>query len=247
MQRVILASGSPRRRELLAMLGIPFEVVVSDAEECITSIDPMVVTRELSRQKAEAVAAGLMDSDGAKELPAVGPAGWDGMKELADSPDGAGGGVAGPGRCEETEYIIIGADTVVSVDGVILGKPRDREDAGRMILSLQGRSHMVYTGVTILRGRAGRMDAVSFVEGTKVNVAAMGEEEIRTYLDTDEPYDKAGAYGIQGAFARFIEGIEGDYFNVVGLPVHRLYSYLALNCQGVTEVIRMENGQSFID
>ncbi len=181
MQKIILASQSPRRRELFALLGLPFDILVPDTEEVITSSEPSEVTEELSRQKAEAAAQQV---------------------------DGG---------------IIIGADTVVSAAGKILGKPSDEEDAFRMIQSLQGKSHMVYTGVTILIKEKGKIREKTFSVGTKVCVAAMDEEEIRSYITTDEPYDKAGGYGIQGAFGKYIEGIEGDYYNVVGLPLHRIY------------------------
>lgn len=184
MKRMILASGSPRRKELLQMLEVPFEVLVSDTEEVITKNEPAEVTKELSYQKAMAV-AGQVD-----------------------------------------EGIIIGADTVVSIDGKILGKPADTKEAREMIHKLQGKSHMVYTGVTVIAKSGETVSVSSFAEGTKVNVASMTETEIEAYISTDEPYDKAGAYGIQGLFGKFIEGIEGDYFNVVGLPVHRLYEEL---------------------
>lgn len=184
MKKIVLASKSPRRQELLGMLGIPFEVKVSDTEEIITHTDPAKVTEELSLQKAEAVAR------------------------------------------EITEAIVIGADTVVAVDDKILGKPKDKEDARAIIHLLQGRSHMVYTGVTILVKGNDVQHIETFSEGTKVKVATMSEEEIETYIASEEPYDKAGAYGIQGIFSKFIEGIEGDYFNVVGLPVHHLYQKL---------------------
>lgn len=184
MKRMILASGSPRRKELLQMLEVPFEVLVSDTEEIITKNEPAEVTKELSYQKAMAVAE------------------------------------------QVEEGIIIGADTVVSIDGKILGKPADTEEAREMIYKLQGKSHMVYTGVTVIAKSGDMVSASSFAEGTKVNVAPMTENEIEAYISTDEPYDKAGAYGIQGLFGKFIEGIEGDYFNVVGLPVHRLYEEL---------------------
>ena len=110
----------------------------------------------------------------------------------------------------------------VKIDGKILGKPADKEEAREMIYKLQGKSHMVYTGVTVIAKSDDMVSASSFAEGTKVNVAPMTENEI----STEEPYDKAGAYGIQGLFGKFVEGIEGDYFNVVGLPVHRLYEEL---------------------
>ena len=181
MKRMILASGSPRRKELLQMLEVPFEVLVSDTKEVITKNEPAEVTKELSYQKAMAVA----------------------------------------GQVEEG--IIIGADTVVSIDGKILGKPADKEEAREMIYKLQGKSHMVYTGVTVIAKSGDMVSASSFAEGTKVNVAPMTENEIEAYISTDEPYDKAGAYGIQGPFAIHIEKINGDYNNVVGLPISRLY------------------------
>lgn len=124
------------------------------------------------------------------------------------------------------EGIIIGADTVVASGGEILGKPQDEKDAYRIISSLQGKSHMVFTGVTIIFKENGSKRIRTFSEGTRVKVSEMSEEEIRTYIATDEPYDKAGAYAIQGIFGKFIEGIEGDFYNVVGLPIHRLYREL---------------------
>lgn len=184
--RIILASGSPRRKELLGMICGEFEVIVSDCEEIVTGTVPEEVTKELSRQKAEAVAKNIPDA------------------------------------------IIIGADTVVSVDGEILGKPNDRAEAYDMLKRLSGRTHQVSTGVTLIRtGETGEMDYHhSFAETTIVRVARLAEEELHAYLDTDEPYDKAGAYGIQGMFGKHIPGIEGDYNTVVGLPVYRLYQKL---------------------
>lgn len=180
MRKLILASQSPRRQELLAMLGLPFEVLVSDTDETITQTDPAKAVEILSARKAEAVA------------------------------------------CQVTDAIIIGADTVVSVDEKILGKPKNKEEAREMITLLQGRRHMVYTGVTIQESKEGGQ-ICTFSEGTRVNIAPMSQGEIESYIAGKEPYDKAGAYGIQGIFGKFIEGIEGDYYNVVGLPVHRLY------------------------
>lgn len=188
-KRMILASGSPRRKELLGMICDEFEVIVSDCEEIVTSIVPEEVTQELSRQKAEAVASGKYDT---------------------------------------ADAIIIGADTVVSIGQEILGKPKDREDAWQMISMLSGKEHQVSTGITLIQtDEAGKiLQHKSFVETTRVRVVALTQEEIKAYIDTDEPYDKAGAYGIQGLFGKHIEGIEGDYNNVVGLPVHRLYAEL---------------------
>lgn len=183
--RIILASQSPRRSQLLELLGIPFEVKVSDTEEKITSQNPVQVTEALSCQKAEAV-AGMI-------------------------PDG----------------IVIGADTVVSLDNKILGKPADRQEAWNMIRAIQGRSHKVYTGVTVIQRKNGvETGRHIFSEETIVKVAPMSENEVKSYISLPEPYDKAGGYGIQGVFAKYIEGIEGDYFNVVGLPIHRVYDAL---------------------
>lgn len=180
---IILASGSPRRKELLGMICQDFSVIVSDCEEIVSSTEPEEVTIELSKQKAQAVAVGRAGA------------------------------------------VVIGADTVVSIGGEILGKPKDREDACRMLCLLSGKTHRVSTGVTLLQTGPDadvRWES-SFAETTLVHVAPLSERELRSYLDTDEPYDKAGAYGIQGMFGKFISGIEGDYNNVVGLPVHRLY------------------------
>ena len=116
--------------------------------------------------------------------------------------------------------VIIGSDTVVAADGMILGKPKDRDEAIRMLGRLQGRSHQVFTGVTLADGASRRM--VTFYEETIVHVYPMSQEQIAAYADTGEPMDKAGAYGIQGKFAAYIRGIEGDYTNVVGLPVGRV-------------------------
>lgn len=178
----VLASKSPRRKELLQLLGISFEIKVSEEEEVITSNDPIATTEELALKKAKAVAAGL------------------------------------------EEGIVIGADTVVTFRGEILGKPSDQSDARRMITMLQGNSHMVYTGVSLVDAATGC--CTCFHVGTKVMVSSMSEEEIEEYISSEEAYDKAGSYGIQGSFSRYIEGIEGDYFNVVGLPIHELYERL---------------------
>lgn len=186
---VILASGSPRRRELLTMLFDEFEVIVSDCEETVTCQDPEKVTEELALQKAEAVRENL--------------------PRYTDS------------------VIVIGADTVVSIDGKILGKPADQQQAVDMLRMLSGKSHHVSTGVALIGMDAGVQTWIkSFSETTVVTVAELTEEEINSYVNTSEPYDKAGAYGIQGMFGKHIQGIEGDYNNVVGLPVHRLYREL---------------------
>ena len=125
------------------------------------------------------------------------------------------------------DTVVLGADTVVVFDGSILGKPSDEEDAFRMLFSLQGRTHEVYTGVAVLElDSEGNRRTVNHAVGTKVYVCGMTEREIREYIATGEPMDKAGAYGIQGAFAKFIDRIDGDYYNVVGLPVSYVYQAL---------------------
>lgn len=126
------------------------------------------------------------------------------------------------------EVVVVGADTVVSVDGRILGKPKDRDDAICMLSMLEGRSHQVYTGVTLVFCGKKRSE-VSFVERTDVHVCPMTRKQIEAYVDTGEPMDKAGAYGIQGRFAAWVEGIFGDYNNVVGLPVGRVYREIIKN------------------
>ena len=133
----------------------------------------------------------------------------------------------GAADTQEKDLIVVGADTVVVLDGEILGKPKDEADAERMLKALQGRSHDVYTGAAFLTyGRNGDKEVCSYAVGTRVFVNPMTENEIRAYIATGEPMDKAGAYGIQGRFAAYIEKIEGDYYNVVGLPVSRVYETL---------------------
>lgn len=192
--KIILASASPRRKELLAQIGIPFEIHVSNVDEAVTETNPAAIVEELSKRKASAVL---------EELKSAG--------ELTDS------------------VIVIGSDTIVACDGEIMGKPVDAEDAGRMISRLSGRAHEVYTGVTLAYYRKGATEEFgshTFHEATKVYFAAMSEKEIATYLEGEQWSDKAGAYAIQGFSARYITGIEGDYNNVVGLPVCRLYREL---------------------
>ena len=184
---IILASGSPRRKELLLQIGIVPEIIVSHVEEKITSDVPAEVVMSLAEQKAVDVAKNM--------------------------PEGK---------------VILGSDTVVAADGKILGKPKSHEEAYEMIRSLAGRSHQVYTGVCIVKkGAAGGKDTVvSFYDETDVQVSGMTEAEIREYADSEEPMDKAGAYAVQGFFARYIEGLRGSYANVMGLPVHLVYRKL---------------------
>lgn len=208
-RKVILGSASPRRRELLAQIGMEFEVRVSDKEEIYHSEIPEEIVKELALMKAENVMADMT------------------VEQVLKKP--------ATEKTEETEdrqtflksTVIIGADTVVVLDDKILGKPKDEEDAFRMIQSLQGRGHEVYTGVAVIEfDSEGKRSTVNHAVGTKVYVNAMTEEEIHAYIATGEPMDKAGAYGIQGRFAPFIDRIEGDYYNVVGLPVSYVYQVL---------------------
>lgn len=180
--RIILASGSPRRRELLAQAGYTFEIEVSDADEHITADSPGEMVEKLAFRKAEAVAQLHLD--------------------------------------EEEPCIVIGADTIVTLEGDILGKPEGEQDAMRMLSALSGRTHQVYTGVAIflLWNGESKKNRI-FHECTDVMMRELTEEEICRYIAAGEPMDKAGAYGIQGKAAVFVSGIRGDYYNVVGLPV----------------------------
>ncbi|MBS5387312.1 MAG: septum formation inhibitor Maf [Clostridiales bacterium] len=189
MKKVILASGSPRRRELLTQIGIEFDVRVSEQEEIYHSTVPEEIVKELALLKAEHVAENMQEE-------------------------------------ERAGKVIIGADTVVVQDGRILGKPQGEEDAFRMLKKLQGRSHEVYTGTALLYFKGKEKKTVNKAVKTNVYVHAMTEKEIQVYIASGEPMDKAGAYGIQGKFAAFIERIEGDYYNVVGLPVSFVYQCL---------------------
>ena len=216
-KKIILASASPRRRELLTQIGLPFEVVVSEAEEKITSTEPARVVEELSAQKAEAVWEKL-------NFDITEP-----VRNDAGEPENRSGETTGSRRESGTvtkDEIVLGADTVVACDGKILGKPKDTEDAARMLTMLQGRAHEVYTGVTILYGENGEKTALTFHEKTTVHFCPMTEAQIREYVAAGDPMDKAGSYGIQGFCARYIRGIEGDYNNVVGLPAGRVYQEL---------------------
>lgn len=189
--KIILASKSPRRKELLSQVGYTYECVVSEKEENTDAVQPSDVVKELSQQKAEDVCAKI-------------------EKE---------------GQMEE-DCLVIGADTIVAKDSEIFGKPKDTEDARRMLSALQGREHSVWTGVTLIYLRDGKKKKKVFAEETKVHMYSMSEQEIEEYIRTKEPEDKAGAYAIQGYAAKFIKKIDGDYNNVVGLPVARIYQEL---------------------
>ena len=180
---IVLASASPRRRELLAMLGVEnFKIIPAVGEEVIKpGATPDEIVCTLSLEKAAEVAK----------------------------------------LCEASD-VIIAADTVVALDGGIMGKPSDKSDAFRMLSKLSGRTHEVYTGVTVMQGEK----LFTEFERTSVRFRKLTEREISAYIETGEPMDKAGSYGAQGIGALFVEGIEGDFFNVMGLPLCRLSKML---------------------
>lgn len=178
--RFILASASPRRKELLEQIGVKFDILPATGKEVITKELPGEVVMELAKQKAEEVA-----------------------------------------KTAGADALVLGADTVVAYEGKILGKPKDEADALRMLTMLSGKEHEVYTGVALMDNRDQSME--NFFERTKVTMYPVSEEEIRDYIAGGEPMDKAGAYAIQGLGAKFIQKIEGDYNNVVGLPIGRIY------------------------
>jgi septum formation protein len=179
--QIILASQSPRRSQILRMLGLTFDVMPADVDEQYRAgEDPASHAERLAREKALTIAAAR--------------------------PDG----------------IVIGSDTVVIVDGAVLGKPRDTEHAVSMLLQLQGRAHEVATGIALCRGT----DILSGVERVRVQFRRFGESTARSYIATGEPMDKAGAYGIQGFGATLVERIDGDFFAVMGFPVVRFVSLL---------------------
>lgn len=190
-RRIILASASPRRRELMAMAGYEFEIKVSHKEEKYASTEPSEIVKELALLKAEdVVEQEIMLLNG-------------------------------------EELVVIGADTVVAHAGKILGKPKSKEDAFHMIKGFQGDKHQVYTGVAVLKyDGEGNKTIVNEAVKTDVYVNPMTDEEIWKYIENDNVMDKAGAYGIQSGFAIHIEKIEGDYFNVVGLPISYIYEVL---------------------
>jgi septum formation protein len=184
MSKIILASASPRRRELLTQIGLKFEIMPSHKEEVMSGVSPAQTVMELAVQKAEDI-----------------------FEQTT---------------AEKDEVLVIGADTVVAVDENILGKPKDEADALRMLLLLQGRTHQVYTGVCLKTSGKSQV----FYGKTDVSMYPASEEELRAYIRTGEPMDKAGSYAIQGLGSVFIREIHGDYNNVVGLPVAEIWQRL---------------------
>ena len=186
-KRIILASASPRRKELLSMMGYEFDIQVSHKEEVYSATEPDEIVEELAVLKA---------------------------KDIAE-------------KNEQKNLIVIGSDTVVAHEGKILGKPQSETDAFEMIKGYQGDKHQVYTGVAILSyDTEGNEKTINHAVKTDVYVNPMTDDEIWKYIHSDNVMDKAGAYGIQSGFAIHIEKIEGDYFNVVGLPVSFVYEEL---------------------
>ena len=187
--QLILASQSPRRKELLGLFHIPFTVRVADIDETMDEAKaPYDEVARVSRLKAMAVPA-------------------------------------------EQDDIVIAADTIVVLDGIVLGKPRNEKDAVRMLSLLSGRDHQVMTGLTVLQG--GKMQSIT--EVTDLHFRPLSRKEIEEYVATGEPMDKAGAYGIQGGAALFCEKMVGDYYNVMGLPVCRLWQILDRLVPGMME------------
>ncbi len=212
--RLILASASPRRTQLLSQAMLDNEVIVSGADEDVQADDPARLVEMLSNRKAGEVYSRILNGD---------------IESLRDM---------------EGDFAVIGADTVVALDDVILGKPHDEKDAERMLKLISGRSHHVFTGVTLCARIGTKRCERSFSEESMVHVAELSPEEIRDYIATREPLDKAGSYGIQGAFMKFITRIEGDYFNIVGLPVSRVYRELKmLQKRGATP---WDRGSAFV-
>ena len=207
--RLVLASASPRRRELLSQIGLEFTVMPSTKEENAKTTEAGALVQELSRQKAVDIWEQLSGGQGQNP-----DTDQEQISEETQEPNLNGK--------RQPELLVIGADTVVCCEGKILGKPHSREAAAEMLTALQGRSHEVYTGVTLYS----QSETVTFFECTQVEFYPMTEVEISEYIDSKEPMDKAGAYGIQGLGARFVKDIRGDYNNVVGLPVGRLYQEL---------------------
>lgn len=195
--RVVLASKSPRRREILSSLGIAFDIVSADADESSDITDPALLVRELALRKGRAT----------REL----------LKARGEWND---------------DTLIIASDTVVAIGGEILGKPRDKADAARMLSLLSGTAHHVISGIALLIGDRETAD----FDDTSVRFSPMTEAEIAWYVASGEPMDKAGAYAVQGLASLWVKGLDGCYFNVVGLPVHKL-----------NELCRLTLGKSLIE
>lgn len=194
----ILASSSPRRKELLKKTGIPFTVIPSSIEERITKTAPADIVMELASQKAQAVFESLQQSSTDSEV------------------------ITGSSK----DLTVIGADTIVVYRGEILGKPADKSEAYDMLSMLSDRTHQVYTGVSLIIRKQRNTTIKTFYEKTDVTFYPVHKDDLHAYVESGDPLDKAGAYGIQGDFAIHVKEIKGDYNNVVGLPLGRLYQEL---------------------
>lgn len=198
--KIVLASQSPRRRELLQKAGISFSIRnIEISEEIYTEENPQDYVLRMAETKAK---------EGAKH---------------------------------EENALVIGADTIVCIDNEILGKPKDKEDAAEILNKIKGRTHLVYTGVSLNISKSEK--TVSFVEKTEVHFAEMTDKEISDYIETGEPMDKAGAYGIQDKGALFVKRINGCFYNVMGLPLRRVYEELNILTEG-EEIERKELEQT---
>ena len=189
--KYILASASPRRKELMEQAGFRFEVIPSMVEERIRKTTPSDVVMELAFQKAQDV-----------------------FERHQKSSDG------------RQDYVVIGADTIVVYRNEILGKPANKSEAFDMLSMLSDRTHQVYTGVSLIYFQNGQIHTNTFYESTDVTFCPISREDLHSYIESGDPLDKAGAYGIQGSFAIHVKCIKGDYNNVVGLPICQLYQEL---------------------
>lgn len=179
---LILASKSPRRKELLTQAGYQFKIMVSDVDETVDETNPIEKVLAIAKKKGNDVF----------------------------------------NKYNFNDVVILSADTIVVINNEVLGKPKNVDDARLMIKKLQNNVHQVYTAVYI----KSQNNEDCFVEKTDVSVGEMTEEEIEEYINTSEPYDKAGGYGIQGIFSRYISSIKGDYYNVMGLPIYKVREVL---------------------
>ena len=205
--RIILASKSPRRKELIEGVGFKTLIIPSDADENIEEKDPAELVKKLSEIKAMSVYDCIKDKAGKNR------------EDFAGNSNDAGNTNI---NISEND-VVLGADTVVYAGGRILGKPADKDEAREMIQLLAGNVHSVFTGFTLVFDNG---KTITDYAETKVYVYPMSDEEIEDYISTNEPYDKAGAYGIQGLFGKYVEKIDGDYNNVVGLPVSKILNML---------------------
>lgn len=187
MNKIILASASPRRKELMSMAGLSFDVIVSDCDENISYDSPEDMVKKLSLRKAQSVADQIR-------------------------------------KTESAPHLVIGSDTIVFFQNQILGKPKDEKDAFCMLKAMSGNTHTVYTGVSIIDTGNGQTE--TFYEATQVEFYDVTDQEIKDYIATGAPMDKAGSYGVQGRGCFLVKRIEGDYFTVVGLPIARLWKEL---------------------